>query len=512
MPILFGSCSEEFLDRAPEDAITVDNFYNNIEEVRQSTAFMYTIPWFDYNDKCYFSVGDGTAGIFLSNDGAMNSFYQFSLSSTHARLNEAWRSMYVVVAQSNDKIAAIKTKVPETVTDDEKNAAIAECRFMRGVAYSYLGMLFGAVPIIVNNADLIDEPKVPRNNLEDVFQFVVNDLEFAAENLPETDDPGRVTSWSAKAMLSRIYLYRAGLSGSKDAADITLAQEMAEDVIKNSGSELMENYADLFKIENNNNPESLFALQWISVSNHWGSQNTHNAYFAPSGSLSGVGDGWGGGNGAAPSIQELYDPSDARRKATFMYKGDHYPELASADGGYTYDEESYAGSAVRKYVTGSSKDAGATITFMHTPLNTYMMRLAEVYLIYAETFMGTGNSTDNTEALKYYNMVRNRAGLDDDADGILTWNELFNEKRIELAMEGQGWFDIIRWSYFDQSSVLDYLSNQERGHYEWIDGEKSVVTQKFEVEADDLLFPIPEAEIVANPLLAEDPEPYVFAE
>ncbi|MDF1550869.1 MAG: RagB/SusD family nutrient uptake outer membrane protein, partial [Bacteroidales bacterium] len=285
VPLTIFSCSKDFLDRKPEDAYVVDNFYVSAENLRVATGALYNIPWFDFNDKASFCIGDGSAGNFLSNDGAMYQFYQFSVTSTNSRLNEAWRSLYVVVGQANSLIQGITEKADASISEEDKNAAIAEAKFMRAVAYQYLGILWGPVPIIEDNSKHILDPKVPRHKLADVFQFVINDLTFAAENLPAADVPGRVTSWSAKAMLARTYLYRAGLGGSKNQADIDQAKTLAEDVIKNSGLTLMDKYEDLFKLENNNNPESLFALQWVVDAQNWGSQNTHQAYFAAEGKL-----------------------------------------------------------------------------------------------------------------------------------------------------------------------------------------------------------------------------------
>ena len=509
-PLVLVSCSKDFLNRPPEDAYVVDNFFVSADNLRIGTGALYNIPWFDYNDKSGFSIGDGSSGGFLSNDGAMNQFYQFSLTGSNARLAEAWRSLYVVIGQANSIIQGIDEKAGPNISNEDKNAAKAEAKFMRAVAYQYLALLWGPVPIIENNSKLITNPKLPRNKVADVFQFVINDLNFAVDNLPATDEPGRVTSWSAKAMLARTYLYRAGLGGTRNAADIEMAKNLASDVVKNSGLELMEKYEDLFVIKNNNNPESLFALQWVTVADQWGCQNTHQAYFAAEGKITGVGDGWGGGNGAAPNLQALYDSQDLRRKATFMYKGDVYPELNKKSGGYQYDVESSAGSAIKKYVIGNPDDNDGQVAFMRTSLNTYMMRLSEVYLIYAEALMGAATQTSDPDALLYFNKVRNRAGLPNDADGTITWMEIFNEKRVELAMEGQNWFDVVRWSYFAQTDVLNYLSTQEKGNYRWENGVKIVNPQLYPVTAANLVFPYPEADVTANPLLKEEPVDYKF--
>ncbi|PTN27411.1 RagB/SusD family nutrient uptake outer membrane protein, partial [Desulfonatronum sp. SC1] len=136
------------------------------------------------------------------------------------------------------------------------------------------------------------------------------------------------------------------------------------------------------------------------------------------------------------------------------------------EGGFLYDLESYAGSAIKKYVIGTPEDnPGYILTFMSTPLNTYMMRLAEVYLIAAEAILGNNASTTNADALNYVNAVRARAGLDEVTS--LTWIDILNEKRIELAFEGRFWGELVRWSYFDQSGASAYVLGQNRGHFNW---------------------------------------------
>ncbi|KXX72037.1 RagB/SusD family nutrient uptake outer membrane protein [Flammeovirga sp. SJP92] len=508
--VVLGACSEEFLNRPPEDAITQDSFYQSEKELKMATAALYNIVWFDYNDKANFAIGDGGGGNFATNDAGYDAFWRFAVTGTTPTLVEAWRSLFVVIGQSNSVIRNINNNAAESIPVEAKNQAIAEARFMRGVAYMQLGLLWREVPIIEDNVSLIEDPIIPKNTASSVFQFVINDLTFASENLPETDDPGRVTKWSAKGMLAKAYLYRSGLgqNGSRNQADLDMAKLHAGEVIRQSGLVLMENYNDLYKLENNNSPESLFAFQWV-VNGGWGTQNTHQAYLAPEGKLTGVGDGWGAGGGASPSMQALYEAGDQRRQATFMYKGDFYPELLQSEGGYLYDlETAPAASSVKKYVIGTPDDNDGEVAFMRTSLNTYMLRLSEVYLTYAEAAMGNNTSTSDADALQYYNAVRQRAGLE--AKSVMTWMDIFNERRVEFAMEGHFWYDLVRWSFFDASAVVSYLSTQDRGSYTWEDGTPVLDSRTYTVVESDLILPYPEADVVNNPLLKEDAVEYNF--
>ncbi len=151
-----------------------------------------------------------------------------------------------------------------------------------------------------------------------------------------------------------------------------------------------------------------------------------------------------------------------------------------------------------------------------------MLRLGEVYLNYAEAVMGNSESTTDANALFYVNALRSRAGLADLA--ILTKEDLFQERRIELCMEGQFWYDLVRRSYYEQQEVLNFIDNQERGlvipfTYDAatnevnIDETRDVTTQAVgAVNEGILLLPYPESEVVQNPLLAQSPVPYEFTE
>ncbi len=513
--LLWGvtGCGNQFLNRPPEDSIVKGNFYQTAQDLRRATAPLYNAMWFTYNDKAAFCIGDAAAGNMITSDGGYNQFVTFTVTTGNDRLNEAWRGLYSLVAQCNLTIQNINTQTPESVPESDKNDAIAECRFMRGVAYFYLVRIWGPVPIITNNISLIDNPVIPRNKVEDVYQFIINDLTYAAKNLPTSDDPGRVTKWSAEGMLSKVYLFRAGLNhkGSRDTGDLANAKKYAGDVIHNSGLSLMSNYADLFMRQNNNNQESLFALQWVD-NKGWGTQNTFQAYFAAEPKLTGVGTGWGGGTSASASLLNMYTPQDSiRQKATIMFYGDYYPQLLKKDGGYTYTGTR---SAIKKYVIGTPDDNGGHVGTMSTDINTYMMRLAEVYLIYSESILGDKASTSNAQALKYYNAVRERAGLSPKSS--ITFDDIWDTKWKELAYEGEDWFELVRLHYFNPQKAINIINNQHRNtnySYDPTTGDTTFTAPASPVTVPagfDFTFPYPEQDVLANPKLKEPPVAYDF--
>jgi hypothetical protein len=150
-------------------------------------------------------------------------------------------------------------------------------------------------------------------------------------------------------------------------------------------------------------------------------------------------------------------------------------------------------------------------------MNTYMLRLAEVYLIYAEAVLGNNPSTGDGQALKYYNAVRTRAGVA--TKTVITWDDIFNERRLELAMEGQEWYDIVRLHYFDPAKALTILKNQDKGTYRIVANAAtnatswtvtSDVSAYYMVSESNFMIPYPASELTAAPNLRKPPVPYKF--
>ncbi|MFG4001356.1 RagB/SusD family nutrient uptake outer membrane protein [Flavobacterium aquidurense] len=522
LPLVWTSCSD-LLDVEPEDRITKENFYKSESDFQAATGPLYNKVWFDFNDKFYYGLGDGrAANLYAPFSDYVYPFTDLTETGLTGPLVSAWGSLYNVVQQSNNVIIGI---TGSSVNDNIKNKYIAEARFMRGTAYWYLASLWGDVIISTDPRELVKNPIVNKNPLKDVYEFAMRDLEYAAKYLPETaGQSGRLTRYSAFGMLSRVYLSYSGISdnpnsGSRNQAYLDLAKKAAEKVINSGPYSLMPNYADLFMIENNNNSESMFALQWVP-NGDFGVNNTQQAYFALSSDITGDDAAWGYWTRASYNVLQEYESKDSRRKATWMGNKDHYAEIGKANGGYTVDHTSDF-LTVKKGVVGSTKD-NAKITRMNSALNTYMLRLGEVYLNYAEAALGNNASTADALALSGINKLRVRAGLDPKA--TLTYADIIHERRVELCMEGQYWYDLVRRSYYKQQEVVNYVTSQNRGtitpilydsatNAVTVDATKSSSSRAIGViDATIFVLPYPESELVQNPLLRENPVPYQFTE
>ena len=517
-----SSCSE-FLDVEPNDTYTLDNFYASEDDFKAATAPLYNRVWFDFNTKFYYGLGDGKSyNLYAPFSDYIYPFSDLAESALTGPLVEAWSSFYNVVQQSNNVIDGIQQS---PVDEDTQKLYIAEARFMRGTAYWYLASLWGDVILSTNPKDLVSNPIVNKNSRNDVYEFAMRDLEYAAKYLPEQPaNNGRVTKYSAFGMLSRIYLSYSGLSdnpnsGNRNQEYLDLSIKASEKVINEGPYMLMDDYADLFTIENNNNQESIFALQWVP-NGEYGTNNFQQGFFALGSDITGNDVAYGYWTRASYDVLQEYETDDLRRKATWMADGDFYPEINISNGGYTVDHENTFVN-VKKGVVGSTKD-NPLISRQNSALNTYMMRLGEVYLNYAEAVLGNNQTTTDANALMYVNLLRTRAGLDSKTS--LTYEDIIKERRIELCMEGQYWYDLVRRSYYEQQEVINYITSQDRGNivpilYDAPTNEVSVDatrdTQARAIGAVNegiFLLPYPESEVVQNPLLREAPVPYEFTE
>jgi starch-binding outer membrane protein, SusD/RagB family len=522
--VVAQSCNKEFLNRPPEDQLIADIFYKTTDEVRAGTSPLYNIVWFDYNDKAALSFGDARGGNMISND--RDAFYRFAVAATDVNtLLPAYKSFYKIIAQSNQTMANVRNNAT-TVPDDVKRGAIAECRFMRAMGYYFLVSNWGAVPIIYDNVKQMGDPNVPRNTIESVWELIIKDMTYAAKNLPITAfAEGRITRYSAEGMLARMYLTRAGVGspGTRRKSDLDSAKYYAGDVIQNSPFVLEPNYYDLFRGENHNssknNKESLFSIQWMPIKDPWGINNSFQAYMARNGDITGSWDGWGAAHGASANLIKYYlaNPADSvRRKATFMFQSDFYPEIRKDLNGYQFTATDVANT--KKYIIGSVKDNAGKGSEMCAYINTYMLRLAEVYLIYAESILGDAASTADAEALKYYNAVRTRAGMP--AKSSISFDDIFLEKRIETVFEGIYWYELMRLYYFNPTKAKAIIDDQDKGAYTltYNTGTSNprtwtavYDTKKYPVTDQTMYLPMPEAELVKAPNLAKPPVAFDFS-
>ena len=491
--LLFPACSEDFLDRPPEDSYNVDDFYQTDAEVTAAANHLYSRPWFAFVSNVSWGIGELASGNARTWDARNSEFGTFAITGEHGTLTQAWESLYAVIAQSNSVINTLPEKVGPNVSEDVTNNALGEARMIRATAYFYLVRIFGSVPLIADNTEYVLEPVVPRHRVEDIYEFIKRDLQFAVDNLYDRTEnssyqTGRVSSNSAKAMLAKVHLYQENWSQ---------AYQLANEVINSGAFRLVDEYNDLFLVQYENSLESVFALQWTD-SGVYSEGNALQSFYGSSG-ISGFADGWSA-LGPSISLQQAYEEDDERFYGTIMAPGAVYPNL---NGGYTVPENiNFQGTnvGIKKYVVG--KVGGGMQSY---PNNTYIMRYAEVFLIKAEAAIRGGGPVD--EGLQALNMVRLRAGLEP-LDSY-TWEDVFQERRVELALEGEFWYDVVRQG---PDFAIPFLAAQEKGTYDNSTTPPTITSETFTPTVEDLLFPYPSNETQNNPALLQDPVPYDFGE
>lgn len=542
------SC-EDFLDRPTEDNYNVSNFYQNDEQCIQGVNYMYNSPWYDFQ-RGFIKIGEVMSGNMY---WGSSPYMDFSVNGTDQDLINMSYSLWAANGHANTVYSNLQAA---NASEAVKNQCMGECLTWKALAYFFLVRTFGDVPIVHdNNADLTsgtynEKFKVKRAN---VYEYIVMTLEKAIELLPETAAPGRIDKYCAEGLLAKVYLTKAGVTGSLNADDLANAAKYAKDVIDNSGRSLLPVYSDIFRLKNNRSEESLIAWRWSSGRDPWTQQNTLQSDLAMVG-FDEFGDCWGGYGGPSVDLQlafgvdVLANPdsrtdTDTRRQATMMLPGDVYSYFWTDKGGFDYlkfiyDAEygkggpggtlqSPTGANNVKHLYGNANDhvegAGTSAQNMASSLATHILRLADVYLIYAEAMIGTGSSTTDASALAAFNAVRNRAIPGAEPKTSITWDDVWKERRLELAGEGDRWYDFVRLSYYNPQKAIAELKAQKRnafwgldalykGYFEsgqWVVDETSMMYDEDTPipNANESIFtlPFPTEDVVFNENLMKDP-------
>lgn len=524
--IAAAGCKKDFFNRPPESGVTVGNYYQTTDQVNSSTNGLYGAVWFGWNNKVGWSITELSGGNGRSYSSDVSAFGDIAVPNTNPEILAAWDSPFTVIAQANGIINNLPAVVPASVPAAAVNNALGEAHLMRAVGYFYLTRVFGNVPIIENpSQDLSNFGSIPTNPVADVYKFMVKDLKFAEANCyANVAGTGHGSSGSASAMLAKVYLYMQ---------DYTDARAEAEKVINSGEFSLLPNFGDLFLTINNNNKESILAMQWVYNAGYdFG--NSIQASWAFSSEITQTGDGYGV-FGPTIDLQNAFKAEggdSTRRHYTIMLPGSHYKELQEGGklpSGYIFPVNGSAqgtNAAPKKYVIGAPGDAdnNGKSAAQAAGNNTYIMRYADVLLIEAEAILGQGTavgtgisltkSTSDATALKYFNMVRQRVGVP--AVTSFTYAQLLQERRLEFALEQDYWFDLGRIDGFGATShptAISIISQQERGTYSGsADSNPAPVIYSSHITPTNaqFTFPVPVAESNADPNLTKAPVPYVF--
>lgn len=464
------SCND-FLTIDPVDKPVLENYYTTPAALQSTTMALYASkPWsnFHMNFQWKLDMINGDIYYTYSDEGQ---WYFGTYTSVNPYLNEGWKGLYNIILDANSIIHDIIPVCSGTITQTDIDQAIGEARAMRGYCHYMLAEVWHDVPVIENNTELISAGilDVPRNTQASVYRFAMEDLDAAVELLPDNStDNYRLDKRKARALRAKLAVTMAAHKdyGYDRDALYAKAAEDALFVIENTQALTQIDFATLFDVESNNGPESILAIQCGVLGYSYG--NARNVAWSRSSVI--ADQTWGAGKGPTLSLQALYDRNDKRRMWTYMTNGDYYSMLNKANGGYTYQFVSRDGSGdvledrnemlghIKKYIIGKGADCDGNVGINQDAANNiYLMRLADVYLTYVEAKMGTQSSTSDATAMKYYNMVRQRAGVSEASS--ITYVELLKERRRELAFESQTW----RYRYREGDAAALELLNTGYG-------------------------------------------------
>ncbi|MDE6348147.1 MAG: RagB/SusD family nutrient uptake outer membrane protein [Bacteroides sp.] len=543
---------EDFLNRPNEDSYNDGNYFQNDAQTKVSVNTLYNSPWYDFLSRGYYKIPEVLSGnLYMGGSPYAN----LTVNGSDDDIKSTSSSLWAVNAQANTIYNRLKTA---NASESVRNTAMGECLAWKAMAYFYLVRIFGEVPIVHDNSSDIaagnynEKYKV---KAADIYEYIVMTLEKAIELLPENNQAGRIDRWAAKGLLAKVYLAKSGINangnGQRDASDLAKAAEYAKDVINNSGKKLMENYEDIFKGENDFADESLFGWRWTAEQNNYTCGNCLTSELAMSGFE--IYQSWGDWTAPSVDLQDAFsispldnptagrNVSDSRRKATMMMAGDKYDYWWQDKGGFDYlkflyDKEyapgsndglqSTTGANIAKHLYGNANDHiktfGISPNKQCSSLSTHVLRLADVYLIYAEAVIGNSESTTDASAIDAYYAVHHRAVSGSERPASITLDEVLKERRLELAFEGDYWFDLVRMSYYDVDKAMNILKGQRRnGYYGLSDLYKEYYTnQVWNVDASTMYYetntpkpnvtasvfklPFPDEDVVYNPHLLEE--------
>lgn len=469
---------EDFLEREPLGRYTTDTYptggltqyvYGMYSELRT-----WGVHGFPFVGIVSITSDDADKGSTPADAPAQLEFDDFTVVPTNGLLKDFYTGHYTAINKANVVLNEADSLLSAgTVTQDDFNQSTAEARFVRAYLYFNLVRTFGGVPkvdaLVTDQGDF----NIPRASAEEIYALILSDLQYAEANLPVLWDAafiGRPRKTSAQGMLAKVYAYQENW---------TLALQSAQNVINSGQHDLSTPYNVIFTEEGENSKESLFEIQNIrNESFNFGSD------YARVQGVRGSGDwdfGWGF-NSPSPVLEDAYDAGDPREEATILRAGETTPygeTLPVSLPNPRYNQKVYTNPANRLAANDRQGDW----------VNIRILRYADVVLLAAEA----ANELNQTDlALQYLEMVRARARGTNTAilpkitvtDQAALRDLIRHERRIELAMEHDRFFDLVRWGIAEEVLHAAGKTNFTSGKHELmpipqdeIDKSNGVLTQ-----------------------------------
>ena len=468
--VILTSCAD-FLDVTPQGQLTTDVYFSTEESIDNAVARVYSsINWrlFRVGTMYFASHEFGSDDVRMNTtDANFTTVYDFTHNASNVYLQRMWERWYQYLNDCNQVLE---------LTKNLSGSAIylynAQARYFRAYYHFDLINTFGEV-ILRDHVPSLDEYNIPKSTVEEIYASVIEDLEFAIQHLPTrsewgTDNLGRVTKGTAKGLLAKVYLYRQ---------DYTNAYLYANEIV-NADNEyrLDPSYRNIFAPDNTYSVENMMPGHYIY-------QNINGRNRNPYVELQGIPVNAGtlgvGSCNFVPSddFVNAYETGDPRKEATIMEKGEEIPGYTDEiswrvvmDGSGNITEEfNYANKKVIFPATGWPNN-----DYFSQELNLLFLRFADILLIYAEA----ANELDRpNEALTALEKIRFRARGNKTFEeaGVLPEITITNktdlreliwkERRIELAFEGNRWFDLVRYEKVVPNYATNILYNLGRTNF-----------------------------------------------
>lgn len=417
-------CKDDYLDVDQPGRIQAASFFTTQDDAMQATSAIYSAlrSWENSAFPAQFVFGvpadDVEKGSNPGDASFINAYDQFTYTASDGGVEGYWIGQWQFVNRCNQ----VLTNVPNINMDATlKNRLLAEARMLRAYFYFNLVRIYGGVPIF-DGLPADKNYNIPRNSLDEVYNFIISDLSAAAAVLPQAypaSDLGRVTKGAALGLLSKVYLYKKDWQKAYDTSNQVIAL----------GYSLDPNFNHLFRPAGEFGSESVFEVNCQCSTEFGGSQYAE---------VQGVRNQFGWGFFTPSSaLESAFETGDIRKELTILREGETTPEgdlihKGDPQAGNSWNQKAYVPTSLNNSACGYGSIQ-----------NIRILRFAEILLINAEAANELGNTTT---AITNLNKVRTRAGL---AGTTATTQPalrtaIWRERRVELAMEGDRFVDLVR--------------------------------------------------------------------
>lgn len=446
--LLTAACTKDFLEVDRKGTLLEETYYSNKDQAFSGLVSVYD-PMGWETVVSYHNIGavnaasdDCYAGGGGPND--MNTWQvwsNYTLDPATGPQQDYWNRNFTGVSRANSFIASLGVKDVPDLDAGMKARYLAEAKFLRGYYYFDLVRLFRDVPLMTTPMLADELYAVTQAPPEDVYAQVEKDLTEAIPDLPVTvpvSEGGRITRGTAKALLGKVLLYeKKWAAAAQQLSDVNGTPGGTSQY----GYKLLTSFGEIFRPDNRFHSESILEIVHTTVSNagwgNWGQfeGNVATTMFGPRG-YSGplYYSGWS----FNPITPELYDALHFDPRFTSTVADIDSLEQA----GKASYEKGYmnTGYFIQKYAPlVAYRSTGGGEPVLNYPQDYIEIRLADTYLMEAEALIQAG--TDLTRAGALLNAVRSRVGL---APVTATLDNVYRERRLELATEGHRWFDLVR--------------------------------------------------------------------